>query len=66
MKTEMGEYIVGAHLKLVENCDVVEYNVRPMVKGLKGLGELDVIGLRFSDKTAFICEVTTHLEGLGV
>ena len=29
MKTEMGEYIVGAYLKLVEGCDVVDYNVRP-------------------------------------
>lgn len=26
--TEMGEYVVGAYLKLVEGCDVVDYNVR--------------------------------------
>ena len=64
MKTEMGEYLVGAYLKLIECCDIVDYNVRPPIEGIKGLGELDVIGLRFSDGTAFICEVTTHLGGL--
>ena len=64
MKTEMGEYIVGAYLKLVEGCDVVDYNVRPPGGGVAGLAEFDVIGLRFSDSTAFMCEVTTHIRGL--
>lgn len=66
MKTEMGEYLVGAYLKLIVNCDVVDYNVRIPGGGLEGLGEMDVIGLRFSDKTAFLCEVTTHLGGLQI
>lgn len=26
--------------------------------------EIDVIGLRFADRTAFLCEVATHLDGL--
>ena len=61
---EMGEYVVGAYLKLRLNCDFVDYNVSPPGGGLKGLGELDVVGLRFSDRTAFLCEATTHLGGL--
>ena len=64
MKTEIGEYIVGAYLQLEEKCDLVCYNEKPKREGLKGLGELDVIGLRFSDSTVFICEVVTHLGGL--
>jgi len=65
MKTEIGEYVVGAYLKLILNCDVVDYNVRDRSgTRLQALGELDVIGLRFSDKTAFICEASTHVRGL--
>ena len=62
--TEMGEYAVGAYLKLVENCDVVDYNVRLPGGGLAGLRELDVVGFRFRDGTAFLCEVTTHILGV--
>ena len=64
MKTDIGEYIVGAYLKLIEECDVIDYNVRPTGGGIKGLGELDVIGMNFKTDTVFICEVTTHLNGL--
>jgi Holliday junction resolvase-like predicted endonuclease len=64
MKTDIGEYIVGAYLKLIEKCDVIDYNVRPTGGGVKGLGELDVIGMNFKTNTVFICEVTTHLNGL--
>ena len=64
MSTEMGEYVVGAYLKEVLACDFVDYNVRPPGGGLEGLGEMDVVGLRFADQTAYICEVTTHLDGL--
>ena len=66
MQTEIGEYIVGAYLKYLLNCDVVDYNVRDPNGGLIGLNEIDVIGLRFSDKTAFICEVTTHTSKSGI
>lgn len=52
------------YLRLCETCDVVDYNARSSKKGLEGLGEIDVIGLRFSDQTAFLCEVATHLDGL--
>ena len=29
-----------------------------------GLAEFDVIGLRFKDRRAFLCEVVTHLDGV--
>jgi len=64
MKTEMGEYLVGAYLKLVMKCDFVEYNVRRTGGKLAGLNELDVMGLDFRNITAYLCEVTTHLGGL--
>jgi hypothetical protein len=65
MKTEIGEYVVGAYLKLILNCDVVDYNVRDRTgTRLQALGELDVVGLRFSDKTAYICEASTHIRGM--
>jgi hypothetical protein len=64
MRTEPGEYLVGAYLKLVEHCDFVDYNVRIPGGGLEGLGELDVVGLNLQSKTAFLCEVTTHIRGL--
>lgn len=64
MVTDIGEYLVGAALRLLEGCDVVDYNGRPPDSGMEGLGELDVVGLRFRDSTAFLCEVATHLQGL--
>lgn len=64
MKTEMGEYMVGACLKLLKGCDLVDYNVRRPGGGLAGLDELDVMGLDFKSRTAYLCEVTTHLDGL--
>lgn len=64
MRPEVGEELVGAYLKVIEQCDVISYNVRPRGGGLKGLEELDVVGLRFGDSTAFLCEVTTHIGGL--
>jgi len=64
MSTEIGEYVVGAYLRICEKCDVVDYNARSPEKGLAGMVEIDVIGLRFADRTAFLCEVATHLDGL--
>jgi hypothetical protein len=52
MATEMGEYLVGAYLKLVLGCGVVDYNARPPGGGLQGLGELDVIGFDFVSRSA--------------
>ena len=64
MLTDVGEFIVGAHLQLIEECDFIDYNVRPPGGGLKGLGELDVVGLNFKTNTAYLCEVTTHIRGV--
>ncbi len=64
MNTEMGEYIVGAYLKLCLNCEYILYNVRWQEGGIRSLNELDVIGLDFEHKIAYICEVTTHINGL--
>lgn len=57
------EYSVEAHLRLVEACDEVDYNVRAPGGGLEGLREIDVIGLNFATDSAFICEVVTHTSG---
>lgn len=62
--TEMGEYAVGAYLRLIEECDVIDYNVHLPGGGRAGLKELDVVGFRFSDGTAFLCEVSTHIDGI--
>jgi hypothetical protein len=64
LNAEMGEFLVGAYLKVIEKCDFIGYNMRPPGGGLKGLAELDVVGLKFETETAFLCEVTTHIGGL--
>ena len=64
MLTDIGEFIVGAYLQLIEECDFIDYNVRPPGGGLKGLSELDVVGLNLHTSTAYLCEVTTHIRGL--
>lgn len=64
MATEAGEFIVGAYLQEVEKCGIVLYNVRQPGGKLAGLNELDVIGLNLPARTAFLCEVTTHLHGM--
>lgn len=64
MLTDVGEFLVGAHLQLGEECDVVDYNVRFPGGGLEGLGELDVVGFNFKMNAVFLCEVTTHIRGV--
>lgn len=64
MAVDIGEELVGAYLNEIEECDHILYDVRAPGGGHRGLRELDVIGLKFSNNTAFLCEVTTHLEGL--
>lgn len=52
-----GEEIVGEYLKLIKNCDFVEYNLyTPDIQG-----EIDVVGINAKDKTLYVCEVATHL-----
>ncbi len=64
MLADMGEYIVGAYLKLEMGCDIVDYNVRVPGGGLEGLNELDVVGYDHSQERAVLCEVATHIRGL--
>jgi hypothetical protein len=64
ISTSIGEYVVGAHLKLIRECDFVDYNVSAPGGGLEGLNEMDVLGLDMSQKTAYLCEVATHIRGL--
>jgi hypothetical protein len=64
MSTDIGEYIVGAYLQIIKGCDFVRYNLRISEGKLKGLNELDVLGLDLKNKTAYLCEVATHIEGL--
>lgn len=63
MSTEVGEYLVGAYLKMILGCQFVDYNIRTPGGGSKGLNELDVIGFDFANRTAYLCEVTTHILG---
>ena len=64
MSVDIGEQLVGAYLKVIKECHFILYNVRPPGGGYKGLEEIDVIGLDLKQKTAYLCEVTTHLSGL--
>lgn len=64
MKTEVGEYIVGSYLKIIKDCDFIDYNVRPRGGKLEGLNELDVIGINFKENSVYLCEATTHINGL--
>jgi hypothetical protein len=62
--TDIGEFMVGAHLQVKPDCDVVDYNVRPRGGGLAGLEEIDVVGFNYPEHRAYLCEVTTHIRGV--
>jgi len=64
MITEIGEYIVGAYLKIIEECDFIDYNVRPPGGGREGQTGFDVLGLNLKRKSCYLCEVATHILGL--
>ncbi|KYP80110.1 hypothetical protein [Ferroacidibacillus organovorans] len=63
MEPEVGELLVGAYLKMIVGCQFIDYNVRVPGGGQDGLRELDVVGFDFNSKTAYLCEVTTHILG---
>ena len=63
MSARMGEYLVGAYLEMIQECDFVSYNVRFPEEGLRGLSELDVVGFDFKNSLAYLCEVSTHILG---
>ena len=57
----MGEYLVSAYLRLIESCDIVEYNF-VLPRQIDSQGEIDVVGLNFQERKLYLCEVTTHLQ----
>ena len=75
---DIGELVVGAWLSQVQGYDFVVYNHRPgkdlpedfAPAGLAGvsarLGELDVLGLNTTGRTAYLAECRTHLDGLPI
>ncbi len=56
---DIGESLIGSYLRYVENCDFVHYQTHG-----EGQGEIDVIGMRLSDRRVWLCEVAIHLAGL--
>ncbi|WP_181686890.1 hypothetical protein [Halorhabdus salina] len=62
---ESGELLVGAYLRLIEECELVMYNQRTQAEGDQS--EIDVIGVDNTDEgeqAVYTCEVVTHLNGL--
>lgn len=61
---QLGEQIVGAYHSLITGCEVVSYTVRSEVRGDQM--DLDVLGIdtEQGQRTVYICEVGTHLDGL--
>ena len=57
-----GEHLVGQYLKYIKGCDFVEYNLQTKLKQ----GEIDVVGINSSQSKVYICEVVTHLTGVGL
>lgn len=60
---EMGEYLVGAYLREIEGCEIVVYNQR-LSRNKGEFAEVDVVGIDATGQTVFLCEVTTHLDGV--
>lgn len=63
MSTEIGEYLVGAYLELIEGYEVVSYNQKFPGEGKESQNELDVIGFNFQESKVILCEVATHILG---
>ena len=56
----IGEELAGAWLSICEGCDFVTYSQRHPT----GQGEIDVLALKMAEKRAYLCQVTTHLQGM--
>ena len=62
---ESGELLVGAYLRLVEQCELVMYNQRTQEEGDQS--EIDVIAVDNTEEgkqVVYTCEVVTHIDGL--
>ena len=62
-QAEVGELIVGAYLRVIEDCQFVTYNRRTPGDGNQP--ETDVVAIKSEDgeETVYGCEVVTHLNG---
>jgi hypothetical protein len=63
IQAQLGELIVGAYLRIINECELVSYNQRSMEAGRQM--EIDVLGVESADgvQTVYGCEVITHLDG---
>lgn len=61
---QLGEQLVGAYHKLVNDCEIVSYNQRSRQEGDQM--EIDVIAINSEDsgQIVYACEVITHLHGM--
>jgi len=64
IQPQIGEQLVGAYLRIVDDCDLVSYNQRSKEAGQQM--ELDVLGVGTvnGNQTVYGCEVVTHIDGL--
>lgn len=64
IQPQIGEQIVGAYLRTINDCDLVSYNQRSKETGQQM--ELDVLGVESNagEQTVYGCEVVTHLDGM--
>ena len=53
----LGERLVGDYLRYIKRCDFVDFNVYTTATQ----GEIDVIGVTNLERSAYVCEVVTHL-----
>jgi len=59
----MGEFVVGAYLRMINGCTLIVYNQKPFEE--KGrFEEIDVVGISPSEKKIYLCEAVTHLRGM--
>ena len=59
MNNMMAKYAVGAYLKILRECDIVDYDVKdPTIAP----DALSVIGLDLKSKTAYLCKLDTGLR----
>lgn len=58
---QLGEQLAGAYYQIVEDCEMVGYNINT-----GGQNEMDVLALKTTNEqlTVYACEVATHLDGL--
>ncbi|ERG92787.1 MAG: hypothetical protein J07HQW1_02835 [Haloquadratum walsbyi J07HQW1] len=63
IQTQIGEVIVGAYLRVINDCELVSYNQRSKEAGRQM--ELDVLGVKSTNgkQTVYACGVVTHIRG---